>query len=41
MWECNYGRENYDRKLNAILFLRKIWMIVAAACVGALLAGSI
>lgn len=41
MWECNYGRENYDRKLNAILFLRKTWMIVAAACVGALLAGSI
>jgi len=41
MLECNYGHEIYDRKLNAILFLRKLWLIIVAAGIGALLAGSV
>ncbi len=41
MFECNYGLEAYDRKLNAILFIRKIWIILVAAVAGALVSGSV
>lgn len=41
MWEFQYGQEAYDRKLNAILFLKKGWMILLAAILGAILFGSV
>jgi len=39
MWECNYGSEPIDMKLLVLRFVKKIWIVVLAAVLGALLIG--
>ena len=39
MWECNFAGERMDYKLFWLRFVKKIWLILAAAAVGALLIG--
>lgn len=39
MWECSYANEPVDIKLLWLFFLRKIWILIAAALAGALLFG--
>lgn len=40
MWECKYGKEPADLKLLAIQFYRKIWILLVAALLGAVLFGT-
>lgn len=39
MWECNYGSEPIDMKLLVLRFVKKIWVVILAAVLGALLIG--
>lgn len=39
MWECNFAEETVDYKLFWLRFLKKIWIIFAAAIVGSLVIG--
>lgn len=39
MWECNFAGERMDYKLFWLRFVKKIWLILAAAVMGALLIG--
>ena len=39
MWECNFAGERMDYKLFWLRFVKKIWLILAAAAMGALLIG--
>ena len=39
MWECNYAKEPMDFKLFLLLFLKKIWIFIAAVLIGSLLVG--
>ena len=39
MWECNFAGERMDYKLFWLRFVKKIWLILAAAVLGALLIG--
>lgn len=41
MWECNFAEERMDYKLFWLRFIKKIWIILAAAGLGALLIGGI
>lgn len=41
MWECAYGKEPLDLKLLLLRLMKKIWILVAAALVGAMLGGGI
>ena len=37
MWECEYSKEPVDYKLLGLRFLRKIWIVVVSAIIGAAL----
>lgn len=39
MWECNFAGETMDYKLFWLRFIKKIWMILGATVLGALLVG--
>ena len=39
MWECNFAGERMDYKLFWLRFVKKIWLILVAAVMGALLIG--
>ena len=39
MWECNFAGERMDYKLFWLRFVKKIWLILATAVLGALLIG--
>lgn len=39
MWECNYGKEPLDLKLLTLRLLRRAWVVLLAAALGALLVG--
>ena len=39
MWECNYGSEPIDMKLLVLRFVKRIWIVILAAALGALLIG--
>ena len=39
MWECNFAEESMDYKLFWLRFVKKIWVILAAIVLGALLVG--
>ncbi len=39
MWECNYGKEPLDLRLLVLRLIRKSWVLVLAAVLGAFLVG--
>jgi len=39
MWECNYGNEPIDIKLLVLRLTKKIWIVILAGLLGALLVG--
>lgn len=39
MWECNFAEERMDYKLFWLRFVKKIWLILAATALGAVLVG--
>ena len=39
MWECNFAKETMDYKLFWLRFVKKIWIIVVATVLGALIVG--
>lgn len=41
MWECAYGREPLDGKLFLLRLTKRIWVLLVAALLGALLCGTI